>query len=224
MAHGAHGASGWVSPGNQPDGEHEGPGGASDCGIRSAERRSGSDLRRSKSSKRHVLQRAKRRSATPRPVTGFKLVKQKISKLEDQRREDGEALRRLEQILQGSRRRTECATSGDEGLGIDSRVDRRLSELECRVFGRRSASMEPRMGGDVGATSPQDELDEYKIVGPGMVDVIRRGDATASAKVTHPGGMLLNVMGNTDGRATKAGWGVGGPCDLSEQQLQQPER
>ena len=37
MAHGAHGASGWVSSGNQPDREHEGPGGASDCGIRSAE-------------------------------------------------------------------------------------------------------------------------------------------------------------------------------------------
>ena len=157
MAHGAHGASGWVSSGNQPDRENEGPEGASDCGIRSAERRSGSDLRRSKSSKCHVLQRARRRSTTPRPATGFELVKQRISKLEDQQCEDGEALRRLEQILQGSRRCTEFASSGREGLRIDARVDSRLSALEGRVFGRRSASMEPRKDGDVGATSPQDE-------------------------------------------------------------------
>ena len=182
MAHGAHGASGWVPSGNRPDREHDGPGGASDCGIRSAERKSGSGLRRSKSGKRHVLQRAKRRSATPRRITGFELVKQKISRLEDQLREDGEALRRLEQILQGSRRRGECATDGEDGLDIDSRVDRRLSALEGRVFGRRSASMEPRMSGDVGATSPRYGLDEYKIAGPGDVEVTRRGDATASAK------------------------------------------
>ena len=51
MAHGAHGASGWVSSGNRPDREHEGPGGASDCGIRSAEQRLGSDQRRSEGSK-----------------------------------------------------------------------------------------------------------------------------------------------------------------------------
>ena len=73
MAHGAHGASGWVSSGNRPDREHEGPEGASDGGIRSAERRLGSDRRRSKGNKRHVLQRAKRRSATPRPATGLEL-------------------------------------------------------------------------------------------------------------------------------------------------------
>ena len=136
MAHGAHGTSGRVSSGIRPDGEHEGPGGASDCGIRSAERRSGSDLRRSKSSRRHVLQRAKRRSATPRPATGFELVKQRITELEDQQREDGEVLRRLAQTLQESRRRTESATSGDEGLDIGSRVDRQLSTLEIRVFGQ----------------------------------------------------------------------------------------
>ena len=100
MAHGAHGASGWVSSGNQPDGEHEGPGGASDFGIRGAERRLGSDLRRSKSSKRHMLQRAKRRSATPQPVTGFELVKQKISKLEDQRRQDAEGQQQQRQQQQ----------------------------------------------------------------------------------------------------------------------------
>ena len=103
MAHGAHGTSGRVSSGIQPDGEHEGPGGASDCGIRSAERRSGSDLRRSKSSRHHVLQRAKRRSATPRPATGFELMKQKINELEHQQREDREALQRLEQVLQHQR-------------------------------------------------------------------------------------------------------------------------
>ena len=142
MSHGAHGASGSVSSGNRPDREREGPGGASDCGIRSAERRLGSDRHRSKGSKRHVLQRAKRRSATPRPVTGFELVKQRISKLEDQQHEDGEVLRRLEQVLQGNRRSTELASSGDEGLGVDSRVSKRLSELESRVFGRSSASME----------------------------------------------------------------------------------
>ena len=142
MSHGAHGASGSVSSGNRPDREREGPGGASDCGIRSAERRLGSGRHRSKGSKRHVLQRAKRRSATPRPVTGFELVKQRISRLEDQQREDGEVLRRLEQVLQGNWRSTELASSGDEGLGVDSRVSKRLSELESRVFGRSSASME----------------------------------------------------------------------------------
>ena len=156
-----------------------------DCGIRSAERRSGSDLRRSKRSKRHLLQRARRRSATPRLVTGFELVKQKMkqkmTKLEDQQREDGEALRRLEQILQGSRRRTEFASSGDEGLGIDARVDRRLSELECRVFEQRSALMEPRKGGDVGATSPQDEHKKYKIVCLGPREVTRGEEDAASA-------------------------------------------
>ena len=51
-------------------------------------------------------------------------------------------MRRLEQVLQGNRRSTELASSGDEGLGVDSRVSKRLSELESRVFGRSSASME----------------------------------------------------------------------------------
>ena len=92
MAHEAHGASGWAASGNQPDGEREGPGGASDCGIRSAERSSGSDLQRSNSSRRHMLQRARPRSETLRPAAGFELVKQKIFWLEEQRRRDGEAL------------------------------------------------------------------------------------------------------------------------------------
>ena len=94
----------------------------------SAERRSGSDLPGSKSSMRHVLQRARRRSATPRPAAGFELMKQRIFKQEDQQRKDGEALRRLEQDLQRSRRCTDrdCVPSGDEGSGIDLCVDTRL--------------------------------------------------------------------------------------------------
>ena len=75
----------------------------------SAEQRSGSDLPGSKSSMRHVLQRARRRSATLRPAAGFELMKQRIFKQEDQQRKDGEALRRLEQDLQRSRRCTEIA-------------------------------------------------------------------------------------------------------------------
>ena len=123
MAHEAHGASDWVSSGNQPEREHEGLGGASDGDIRSAVRRSCSDLRRSKSSRRHVLQRAKRRSATPRPATGSELVKQRITELEDQQREDRAALRRLEQVLQGSRRSTRSATSGDAGSENEPRME-----------------------------------------------------------------------------------------------------
>ena len=151
----------------------------------------------------------------------FELVKQRISEVEDQQRKDSEALRRREQIMQGSRRSTEPATSGDTGWEIESRVEGRISELECRVFGRRSTSMEPRMGRDVGATSPQVRLNEYKIVGPGDLEVAQGGDATALAKATYPVGILLNATGNTDGRATMAGWGVGGPRDLSEQQQQE---
>ena len=56
------------------------------------------------------------------------------------------------------------------------------------------------MGGDVGATSPQDELDEYKIVGPGDLEETRGGDTTVLAEGTHPGGMLLNATGNTSNR------------------------
>ena len=57
-----------------------------------SEDRARSDQHCSKGSKCHVLQRAKRRSVTPRPVTGFELVKQRIPKLEDQQREDGKVL------------------------------------------------------------------------------------------------------------------------------------
>ena len=81
-------------------------------------------------------------------------MKQKIVELEYQQCEDREALRHLEQVLQGSRRNTRSATSGDAGLEIEPRVEMRSSELECRVFERRSASMEPEMDEDVEATSP----------------------------------------------------------------------
>ena len=50
------------------------------------------------------------------------------------------------------------------------------------------------MGDDVGATSPQDELDEYKIVGPGDLEETRGGDTTVSAEGTHPGGMFFFVL------------------------------
>ena len=92
-------------------------------------------------------------------------MKRRITELEDQQREDRAALRRLEQVLQGSRRSTRSATSGDAGSEIEPRMERSLSEHECRVSERHSASMESGMGEDVGATSPQDdELDEHTSV------------------------------------------------------------
>ena len=111
-------------------------------------------MRRSKSSERRALQKARRESATPRPTTNFELAKQRIDELEDRQREDRETLRHLEQTLQKNRRRTEPATGSDAGSEIESRMERRLSEPECRVFGWRPTSMEPGMGEDVGATSP----------------------------------------------------------------------
>ena len=65
MAHGAHGASGRVSSGNRPDGEHEGPGGVDGGSQRSAVP---PGLRRRRRLRRG-LQKTKRRSATPKPVS-----------------------------------------------------------------------------------------------------------------------------------------------------------
>ena len=63
-------------------------------------------------------------------------MKQKLFKLEEQQRRDGEVLRRLEQIPQGKSRYEEVEQRGDVEAGMDSRVVERLSALEDEVFGR----------------------------------------------------------------------------------------
>ena len=78
----------------------------------------------------------------PRPAAGFKLLRQKISGVDEQQRRDGEALRRLEKNLQGRRGYERIVPSGDVGVGSDARVAERLSALEGKVFGQRLASME----------------------------------------------------------------------------------
>ena len=149
-------------------------------------------------------------------------MKQRINELEYQQREDREALRRLGQVLQGSRRNTRPATSGDAGAEIEPRVERSSSELECRVFERHSASMEPGMGEDVGATSPQSELGEYTIVGRSEVEGTGSGDVAALVAVDNPLGRDTPKCSREYQReGTEAGRGVGGPRVLSEQQQQQ---
>ena len=88
MAHGAHGASGWVSSDNQPDWEHEGVGTTPDHDHRRAERNSRPGVHRSRSRRRHVLQRARSKLETLRPAAGFELVKEKLTQLEEKQDQD----------------------------------------------------------------------------------------------------------------------------------------
>ena len=162
MAYGAHGAPGWVASDDQPDGEHEGPGDASKCGDRGTERNLRPDPRSSKSSRSHVLQRARRRSARPRPAGGFELLKQGVIYLEEQQRRDAEALRRLERKLQGSGGYDGIGPKDEAGMGGDLRVASSLLARKYKVFGTESTSLEAEKRCDMGVTSPHIEHADFQ--------------------------------------------------------------